>query len=147
MRDALGGTVALVIIVVFIVIALGYMAFNVNYTKAFRMKDKIITLYENYDGNCNSECESKITDYAKSIGYESVKGNWCSGTPKISGLYCEKAVNVSGQKCSKGVACDLKDRRYFHIETRVNIDIPIIRNVLPIDVFTVSGDTKTMVVK
>ena len=46
MRDALGGTVTLVIIVVFIVIALGYMAFNVNYTKAFRMKDKIITLYD-----------------------------------------------------------------------------------------------------
>ena len=31
MRDAMGGTVTLVIIVVFIVVALGYMAFNVNY--------------------------------------------------------------------------------------------------------------------
>jgi hypothetical protein len=44
MRDAMGGSVALVIIVVFIVIALGYMAFNVNYTKAFNMKNKIIYL-------------------------------------------------------------------------------------------------------
>ena len=44
MRDALGGSVTIVIIVVFIVIVLGYLAFNVNYTKAFRMKDKIISV-------------------------------------------------------------------------------------------------------
>ena len=48
MRDALGGTVVLVIIVVFIVIVSGYMAFNVNYTKAFRIKNKIVDNY-NYD--------------------------------------------------------------------------------------------------
>ena len=66
MRDALGGTVVLMIIVIFIVFALGYMAFNVNYTKAFRMKNKIISVYEDYKGNCSSsECQKAITDYAK----------------------------------------------------------------------------------
>ena len=56
MRDAMGGTVVLVIIVVFIVVTLGYMAFNVNYTKAFRMKNKIISVYEDYKGDCQSDC-------------------------------------------------------------------------------------------
>ena len=46
MRDSIGGSVVLIIIVVFIVVALGYMAFNVNYTKAFRMKNKVIAVYE-----------------------------------------------------------------------------------------------------
>ncbi|MBO4731371.1 MAG: hypothetical protein J5597_01005 [Spirochaetaceae bacterium] len=63
MRDAMGGSVALVIIVVFIVIALGYMAFNVNYTKAFRMKNKIISVYEKYEGKCEENCEKEIKDY------------------------------------------------------------------------------------
>ena len=71
MRDSLGSVVVLTIIVVFVVIVSAYMAFNVNYTKAFRMKNRIISLYEEYDGKCFStgECETKIRNYAKEIGY------------------------------------------------------------------------------
>ena len=43
MRDALGGVVNLAMIVVFLVLVCGYLAFNVNYTKAFRVKNYIIT--------------------------------------------------------------------------------------------------------
>ena len=43
MRDAFGGLMNMVIIVVFLVLVSGYLAFNVNYTKAFRVKNKIIT--------------------------------------------------------------------------------------------------------
>ena len=70
MRDALGGAVNIYIIVVFIVFALGYAAFNVNYTKAFRMKDKIISVYEKYDGVCTNQCEQEIIGYADQIGYQ-----------------------------------------------------------------------------
>ena len=35
MSDSLGGTVIIVLIVLFITIVSGYLAFNVNYTKAF----------------------------------------------------------------------------------------------------------------
>ena len=45
MRDAFGGVANLVIIVVFLTLVSGYLAFNVNYTKAFRVKNKIISLY------------------------------------------------------------------------------------------------------
>ena len=43
MRDAFGGIVNISMIVVFLVVVSGYLAFNVTYTKAFRMKNKIIT--------------------------------------------------------------------------------------------------------
>lgn len=46
MRDAIGGVVNIQIILVFIVIVSGYLAFSVNYTKAFRVKNKIITTLE-----------------------------------------------------------------------------------------------------
>ena len=42
MRDAFGGIANMVVIIVFLVIVSGYLAFNVNYTKAFRVKNKII---------------------------------------------------------------------------------------------------------
>ena len=66
MRDALGGTVTISIIVIFIVFSLGYMAFNVNYTKAFRMKDKIVAMYEKYNGSCGTDCEQEILEYTYS---------------------------------------------------------------------------------
>ena len=44
MRDAIGGSVNLVIIVVFMLLVSGYLAFNINYTKAFKVKNKIILI-------------------------------------------------------------------------------------------------------
>ena len=52
MRDGIGSTVMITIIIAFIVCASSYLAYNVNYTKAFRMKNKIISVYEDYNGVC-----------------------------------------------------------------------------------------------
>ena len=49
MRDAFGGIVNLSMIVIFLVLVCGYLAFNVNYTKAFRVKNYIITTMEQYE--------------------------------------------------------------------------------------------------
>lgn len=152
MRDALGGTVNIAIIVVFIVFALGYLAYNVNYTKAFRMKDKIITVYEKYKGVCpNDTCGKEIDDYAKSIGYQPDNFD-CLGDENtgINGLYCIKGIKVNDID-------DMKTRCYYHVVTRISISIPILENILNIEgtdpdnpgrrgisAFFVTGDTKTI---
>ena len=74
MRDSIGGIPVIVIVTLFIVISLGYIAFNVNYTKAFRMKNKAIELFEEYHGadHCTNEsagCGKRLKDYADSVGY------------------------------------------------------------------------------
>lgn len=142
MRDAMGGTVALVIIVVFIVIALGYMAFNVNYTKAFRMKNKIISVYNDYNGNCNSECQGKIKDYASTLGYSLGNSMTCNGSSGYKldekGLYCYKKVYV------ENFGSDADNRSfYYKVITKINVQVPIINNVLDLKVFYITGDTKT----
>ena len=153
MRDALGGTVNITIIVVFIVFALGYLAYNVNYTKAFRMKDKIITVYEKYKGVCSDDtCGAEIKEYAASIGYTA--DIECLSTEYNGGSYCVKSVNVTD------TATDVDDRKtrcYYHVKTRISISIPILENILNIEgtdpnnpgrkgisVFYVTGDTKTI---
>ncbi|MBQ6135545.1 MAG: hypothetical protein IJI60_04440 [Bacilli bacterium] len=158
MRDALGGTVTLVIIVFFIVVALGYAAFNVNYTKAFRMKDKIIATYEDYSGNCTSECMKIIENYAQKIGYVPYKLD-CPGTDWhvqkgdyfSQGLYCEKEVSVSGNSNSsdfdeikgKTGSSDMKLRKYYRIITKINLQVPVISNILDFKFLYIYGDTKT----
>ena len=162
MRDALGGTVSLVIVSVFIVIALGYMAFNVNYTKAFRMKDKIISLYEDYQGNCHNDvsCRKAILDYANTLGYANDNNLKCdkvgSGYSMDQyGLYCYKQERVHPGKVDpeadvplyQGVAQDQKERYYYRIVTKINLQIPVIQNVFDFSAFYIKGDTKAFIVE
>ena len=144
MRDAMGGTVALVIIVVFIVIALGYMAFNVNYTKAFRMKNKIISVYEDYNGNCLGDCKNAIKNYAKTLGYSSGNDMKCpSDYNNSDNLYCYKEIDSSSSIDGDGVIDDAHKKSYYRIITKINIEIPIINNILDLRVFYITGDTKS----
>lgn len=144
MRDAMGGTVALVIIVVFIVIALGYMAFNVNYTKAFRMKNKIISVYEDYDGNCLSDCRDSIKNYAKTIGYSTGNNMVCpNGYYNSDDIYCYQKVDASGGVSAEGIIDDAKKKSYYRIITKMNVEIPIINNILDLRIFYITGDTKS----
>ena len=150
MRDAMGGTVTITIIVVFIVIALGYMAFNVNYTKAFRMKDKIVSLYDDYKGECFDECQDKIKAYATEIGYDSGAGTGATiGCPtdydSAGNLYCYHKVTSSINKSTFNNDV-VHEEYYYEIVTRINVDVPIIKNVLPsLRLFNIYGSTKTYV--
>ena len=147
MRDAFGGTVTLVIVSVFIVIALGYMAFNVNYTKAFRMKDKIISLYEDFDGECGTTCQDAIRSYAQTLGYANDNTLNCDRVGDgyhmgANNLYCYKEeMEIRPQP--EGSLDDRKEKHYFKIVTKINIKIPIISNIFDFRIFYITGDTKT----
>ncbi len=149
MRDSIGGTATIAIMTVFIVFALSYLAFNVNYTKAFRMKDKIITLYDDFEGECGAKCQDVIVKYAQEIGYSVGDNMNCPSNSNwnyhnIKGIYCEAAVPVSEASETKG---DKKAKRYYKIVTKINIQVPVINNLLDLRIFYISGDTPTFTVK
>lgn len=142
MRDAIGGAVTVVIIVVFIVIVSGYLAFNVNYTKAFRMKNKIISYYDDYNGDCETDpqCRRKIRDYAKEVGYNPAKLKCPEGYTQKENLYCSKKVEAGGK--SNDPFDDRRVKTYYKIVTKINIEIPIVNYFFDISLFNVTGDTK-----
>ena len=151
MRDAFGGVANMVIIVLFLVIVSGYLAFNVNYTKAFRVKNKIITTFEQYEGNCydntvvEGTCNGEIKKYMDSVGYNAP--NFSINEPGWTCHYgyCFKKVDIT--VTGSGANSDLKQRAYFKIVTQINIDIPIINKIMPgLKIFQVSGDTKPIVI-
>ena len=155
MRDALGGSVNVVIIVVFIVIVLAYLAFNVNYTKAFRMKNKIIATYEDYGGKCDgvsktggaspNSCFKEIVDYAQDVGYQPGDLNCASDWKKAGKYYCYKEIDVAANR--HGGIDDNGNKKYYKIATKINIEIPIIQNIFNLQMFWVTGDTKTFTIK
>jgi len=153
MRDAMGGSVVIVIIVFFIVAVSAYLAFNVNYTKAFRMKNKIVSYYEEYKGECNNGCsgsnccKSKIKAYAKEIGYDPADLNCADGYYEVDGLYCAKAVEASSGKLSSSEVYDDRGGTYYYykIVTKIDIRVPILDNVFGrLQVFQITGDTKVI---
>lgn len=148
MRDAYGGIVNIAIVVVFLVLVSGYLAFNVNYTKAFRLKNKIISVLEEYEGagyndisnGCSNAICKKIDEYASQIGYnvssiQSPDNDWrCN---KSVG-YCVRYVGKSNENS------DLPNSFYFDVITQININIPIINNIMGLRIFQIRGSTRTL---
>ena len=160
MNEGIGGTSVIVIIVVFIAVVSAYMAYNVNYTKAFRMKNKIIALYEEYDGHCEDECRAKIKAYGDDIGYTPAPIN-CENnfyrpegdTVRVQPFdttygFCEYKVTEEksyGKDYYGKINKDSFSEQgyYFRIVTRIDIRIPIVQNVFDLRMLYVTGDTKT----
>ncbi len=145
MRDAFGGVVNLAMIVVFLVLVTGYLAFNVNYTKAFRVKNYIITKFEQYEGNCepnnpSNVCNQQIQAYMKQVGYHQSSVSNLDGYDSCSDGYCYKEYVVDS---STGATDEHRTQVYYRIATQIIIDIPIVNKIMPnLKIFQVAGDTK-----
>ena len=70
MRDAIGGVFTLQIILVFVLLINGYMAYSVNYTRAFRVKNEIINIVEQKEGFTEGgTAADEISALVKTAGY------------------------------------------------------------------------------
>lgn len=148
MRDAIGGVFSLQIIVIFMLIVNGYLAFTVNYTKAFRVKNQIIQIIEQHEG-FTEDAKEKVDEYMRKTNYElsDAYTNWCQKSgmevyrSSTNGAFCYtiEKVDITGGKANK--------KNYqgaiYSIQTFVNIDIPIINKLLPFTagIFRVGGET------
>lgn len=135
MRDAFGGIVNIFLIAFLLVIIEGILGLVVNYSKAFRMKNVVISSFERYEasGHCEegSDCFEKIVQQAKSIGYSKKNNLNCTqGFKNVGGYFCyQKSSNKSG---------------VYTVETQVDINFPIINKIMGLSIFKVRGDTRTI---
>ena len=148
MRDAIGQVFVLQIIFVFVLLINGYMAYSVNYTRAFRVKNHIVNIIEQYEGPYNEEGIAKINDYIEQTAYNVTNNQMLDfqgesgGTAKCPGYngwcYIEHDVSVDE-------ADGERKGKYYSIVTFVNIDIPVINNIIGLgDFLSVYGETRTI---
>lgn len=77
MKAATGNATLMNIIIIFLVVVLGMLVASITYTKAFRVKNRIIDIIEQYDGdfaNHKDEIKGKITETLSRSGH-GLKGN------------------------------------------------------------------------
>lgn len=70
MREAIGATWIMGIVLAFIALFSGFLAFSVNYSKAFKVKDGIVDRIEKHSGFNNDSVED-INEFLTEIGYTS----------------------------------------------------------------------------
>lgn len=148
MRDAIGGTFSLQIILFFLVVINAYLAFSVNYTKAFRIKNNIIAIIEQQEGYTtgtnldaeNSSAEERIFALMKKANY----------TIDRNSLRCNEGyTQIYDTMQNTGFCLQLHKNAdgsgYYSVITQVNIDIPIVNNILPLSgIFSIKGETKSI---
>jgi len=168
MREAMGGIFSLVILAVFLILIMMFLAFGINYTKAFKVKNYIVSKFEENEGRClsGSKCDTQIQTYIKEIGY-SADTSMSSSNDIIKNkvlacniLYTEGAKKI---KCSDSVVCnsgyycyryveydDTNPKQYYYIvTTKVNIKFLMMSSgkldLFGIfDSFYVTGETKVI---
>ena len=142
MRASIGGIVNLFMIAVFIVIISSFLLFNVSYAKSYRVKNKIIETYEQYEGNCksqNSSCYKAIKEYEDRLGYNL--------KTKISSTadgqeYCVDDLGYCALEIKEDY--NAPNAYTYRIRTEISVRFPLIENIMGIGKFKIVGLTKTI---
>lgn len=133
MREALGNTFIVNIVLLFIVVFIFLFVGSISYTKAYKIKNKIVNYIED-DGNFGKETQDQIKSSLKQMGYRVVRGKQkCNSrggtlltTDSNSYRYC-----VVEYQNDKGV--------YYGVTTYMYFDFPLINTLLE---FPIYGETK-----
>ncbi len=117
MREAVGGTLLLKIVLVFLVVYIGFMAIILNYGKTFRIKNRLINYIEQNEGILKKE---ELDDYAKQLNYNlSTVGSskWLDA--------CYYSVPGKGY--------------YYKVKVYITFNLPLVNNKLYIPI---TGETR-----
>ena len=151
MKDAIGGAMSLQMILIFLILINSYLAFSVNYTKAFRVKNEIRSIIEKHEG-LTCEAANDIADLFVRANYEMNDRfkAWCSKKSADGWIAFETETSGFCYKITPIDKYGTMDNdtefkgAYYTIATYVNVlDLPIINQMLGFlnDLFIVKGET------
>lgn len=143
MRESIGGTVITGIVIFFITIFSAFLAISVNYTKAFKVKNRIINILEESEGYSDN-AKTKISEYLKNAGFsmavKNTSGSYVFSCPdEFNDKNGNKTYPEEGGYCIKKICAS--EGAYYKVASFIKIEIPIIWNV-----FTVPVIGETMVI-
>ena len=149
MKDAYSGIVNLVFIALFLLVISCVLGLIVSYTKAFKMKNNVISVIERYEGSgctctdtggtctgASTECRKRIVQGAKQIGYAPVNINCPANYDNVDNLYCVKKIFSRGSDGSHYA------RYTYDVVTQVDINFSLVSKIFGFNVFKISGKTQ-----
>lgn len=155
MRESIGGGWLFSVVVLFIVLFSSYLAISINYSKAFKVKNYILSTIERREGyngkyseteletvgklgsliETDENAQTEIYSYLKEFGYYSkvIKSGYCEDK--------KMGITMPGGYCVKHICNDNEEigGNYYKVTTFLKIEFPLIKFVLKVPV---SGETK-----
>ena len=154
MRESIGGAWLFGIVTVFIFFFSAFLAYSISYTKAFNVKNNIISYIEQYEGYTTSEndvtgltdpeldrsVEGKAFKLIKNTGYN------YSGS---QGIECDGRHNGAQNVTTAGGYCVVKycpngtnnSNTHYKITTYIALKLPVVNISVTIPI---TGETRTI---
>ena len=139
MKAATGNAMLMNIIIVFLVIVMALLVTSISYTKAFRIKNRIVDIIEYYNGNFDDDntkanITKEINNSLSSVGYR------LSGSTKCKEVDNKKAIQLDSNYQVCIYEYDNSTRgKYYKVIAYMYFDVPVVGGILNIPV---SGETK-----
>lgn len=128
MKESIGYTATLNIIIVFLSIIFTFLVASLIYYKSHKVTNIVINAIEKYEGY-NSGSEEEIVKGLSSLGYAKKKLN-CASSSGTCGL----VENSSNGYCV--YLCEEDKYYYYKIRTNMMLNVPIINNILDIPIYS-----------
>lgn len=150
MKESMGLVPTMGIIIFALVLISGYLAFTINYSKAYKANSRIVNIIQKYDNKITNDTEKEIQEYLEEINYNAsdtytktcVNDGYTAITSSGKG-WCYKVIS-SGKKVENDKE-DSNDttRVYVKVRTYISIDVPIFNRIFSnLEIFRVDGSTK-----
>lgn len=150
MRDGFAGILNVFFMALFLVIVVATLGLVVCYTKAFKMKNSVISIIEQYEASkCfeplgGSACVKRIQQEANNIGYgpKTLHCDLSSGgfDGKVGELFCYKKI-ISDSDKDRHIS---KHPVSYKIVTQVDLNLPLLSNIFGFNFFQVEGNTRVI---
>ena len=136
MRDAFGGSFMIMIFLVFIMIYISFTAVALNYAKAFKVKNAVISYMENSEITSLDQMTVKMEDDFKKFLDEEIVGNYnyqmnrqnfCAGYPVKEGDRTIAICNEVGIIIKESGKAENTEGHYYTVNTYLGWDIGFFR--------------------
>jgi len=153
MRESIGGTWIMQLVIVFMLVFVAFLALSLNYSKAFQMRNEILTMIEKREGITEIDNKSTIeliNNYLKNNGYK-VKSH-CEkdsyGVSNLSNNTIEKVVSTNKEyyycvSKYKSKSANHTNKAYYKVNIFFYFNLPVIGDIFK---FNINGTTNDIVV-
>lgn len=133
MKESVGYTVTINIIVTFIIILFAFLSAALIYFKSNKVSNIITETIEKYEGY-NSSAKKEISTKLTSIGYNKKKLNRCD--EEIDS--CSRIEYSNDGYCIYLCEETVDEEQYYYYKVRTNmmLNVPIINEVLDVPIFS-----------
>lgn len=161
MRESIGGTWLTGIVITFLALFAGFLAYSISYTKAFRVKDNIIQIIEQNEGFTtaantkqhmlenvtnaseedlilNGSAEAEIFNFIQKIGYNYATNISCDNGDYDDEFGTSKYGYCLEKHCTNSANVD---KVYYKVTTYISLQIPVVNVTVQIPI---SGETTTL---